>query len=85
MFTGDLPANHEILREISSLCDQLPVLDNKLFEKDFCSVSFLSCHNSFCSHVMKLALTLGLVLYIGLKCQIKLECSPLGGGGLLHL
>ena len=39
--SGDLPANHEVLREVSSLCDQLPVLDNKVFEKDFCSVSTL--------------------------------------------
>lgn len=37
--SGDLPANHEVLREVSSLCDQLPVLDNKVFDKDFCSVS----------------------------------------------
>lgn len=27
--------NSAVLREISSLCDQLPVLDNKLFEKSF--------------------------------------------------
>jgi len=33
--TGELPKNHEILREISSLCDQLPVLENKMFEKEF--------------------------------------------------
>lgn len=36
--SGELPKNHEILREISSLCDQLPVLD-KSFQTDFHSVS----------------------------------------------
>lgn len=49
LISGDLPANHEVLREVSSLCDQLPVLDNKVFEKDFCSVStgtfIFSVHN----------------------------------------
>ena len=34
---GDLPKNHEILREISSLCDQLPILESRSFEKDFFS------------------------------------------------
>lgn len=38
---GDLPKNHEILREISSLCDQLPILESRSFEKDFFSVSDL--------------------------------------------
>ena len=32
---GELTMNCAVLREISSLCDQLPVLDNKLFEKSF--------------------------------------------------
>ncbi len=29
----------EVLREIASLCDQLPIIDNQLFKKDFYSVS----------------------------------------------
>lgn len=37
--TGEMPKNHEILREIACLCDQLPVLENKTFERDFHSVS----------------------------------------------
>ncbi len=36
---GELPKNHEILREVSSLCDQVPVLDSKSFGRDFHSVS----------------------------------------------
>ncbi|XP_064394720.1 COP9 signalosome complex subunit 6-like [Halichondria panicea] len=35
--TGELPTNMEVLREIASLCDQLPVIDNQLFKKDFYS------------------------------------------------
>lgn len=38
-FVGELVANSTILREISSLCNQLPVLDNQLFEKSFQEVS----------------------------------------------
>lgn len=34
---GELPFNQEILREVSSLCHQLPVLDSKAFDKEFCS------------------------------------------------
>ena len=52
IIAGDLPANHEILREVSSLCDQLPVLDNRVFEKDFCSVSSHSwCMQFISAHV----------------------------------
>ena len=46
---GDLPSNHEVLREVSSLCDQLPVLDNKVFDKNFCSVS---THYTMLMHVV---------------------------------
>jgi hypothetical protein len=37
---GELPMNNAILRDISSLCDQLPILDNQLFETSFKDVSF---------------------------------------------
>ncbi|XP_003383703.1 PREDICTED: COP9 signalosome complex subunit 6-like [Amphimedon queenslandica] len=33
--SGELAPNNAILRDISSLCNQLPVLDNQLFEKSF--------------------------------------------------
>jgi COP9 signalosome complex subunit 6 len=33
--SGELPMNNAILRDISSLCDQLPILDNQLFETSF--------------------------------------------------
>lgn len=39
--------NSAILREISSLCDQLPVLDNKLFEKSFQDVIISPVINMF--------------------------------------
>jgi COP9 signalosome complex subunit 6 len=32
---GELPRNHEILRKVSSLCHQLPVLDGTVFQKEF--------------------------------------------------
>lgn len=32
---GDLPKNHEVLREVSSLCAQLPVLDRASFQSEF--------------------------------------------------
>ena len=38
--TGELPCHPQILREASALCNQLPVLDKVLFDKDFQSVSF---------------------------------------------
>ena len=39
LFAGELAPNNAILRDISSLCNQLPVLDNQLFEKSFQDVS----------------------------------------------
>jgi COP9 signalosome complex subunit 6 len=36
---GDLPKNHEILRKVSSLCHQLPVLDGTSFQKEFHSMT----------------------------------------------
>ena len=39
--SGDLPTNHEILRKVSSLCRQLPVLDGTSFQKEFHSVCML--------------------------------------------
>lgn len=35
---GDLPKDHEVLRKVSSLCHQLPVLDGMAFQKEFHSV-----------------------------------------------
>ncbi len=37
---GDLPKNLSLIREISSLCDQLPVLDSVPFERSFQDVSY---------------------------------------------
>lgn len=36
---GELPMNHEILRDVSCLCSKLPVLDSSKFESEFYSVS----------------------------------------------
>ena len=38
--SGELPKNHEILRKVSSLCHQLPVLDGAVFQKEFHRVCF---------------------------------------------
>jgi COP9 signalosome complex subunit 6 len=45
---GDLPKNHEILRKVSSLCHQLPVLDGTSFQKEFHSVRFPQKLDLFC-------------------------------------
>lgn len=37
--SDELPCNRQILREASALCNQLPVLDKAVFNKDFHSVS----------------------------------------------
>lgn len=33
--SGDLPKDHKVLRKVSSLCHQLPVLDGTAFQKEF--------------------------------------------------
>ena len=37
--SGDIPMNHEILRDCKSLCQRLPVLDSAQFQEDFFDVS----------------------------------------------
>lgn len=39
---GELPKNHEILREAYSLCHRLPVLQSNRFRQDFYNVSSIS-------------------------------------------
>ena len=39
---GDLPKDHKVLRKVSSLCHQLPVLDGTAFQKEFHSVCCFS-------------------------------------------
>lgn len=44
--TGELPVNQDIMREVSSLCQRLPVMNTSGFKKDFleqyCDVSLMS-------------------------------------------
>lgn len=44
---GQLPTNHEILREVYSLCHRLPVIQSPRFRQDFYNVSIL-CNMLFC-------------------------------------
>lgn len=39
LHADELPCNPQILREASAVCNQLPVLDKVVFDKDFHSVS----------------------------------------------
>ena len=39
---GDVPINHEIMRDCKSLCQRLPVLDSSQFQEDFFDVSSFS-------------------------------------------
>ena len=40
-FAGEIPKNHDILREAYSLCYRLPVLNTDKFKEDFFNVSIL--------------------------------------------
>lgn len=41
---GEVPFNHEILREANALCHRLPVLSTSKFKTDFYDVSKLCVH-----------------------------------------
>jgi len=47
LLADELPCNHQVLRQVSAVCNQLPVLDKAVFDKDFHSVGGV-CFKTAC-------------------------------------
>lgn len=70
---GEVPFNHEILREANALCHRLPVLSTIKFKTDFYDVSKLSC--TFTNKMFFNIVALNKIITLHIKDKITVQWS----------
>ena len=46
--SGEMPTDHKLLRQIASICNQLPAMDPEKFHTDFTAVSTFDLSEIYC-------------------------------------